>query len=167
MKHMALLAAAVLFAACNNEITGLGPPSDPATETFAPSLNIDLSQMEQLPNGVYIEDILVGGGDSVTDRTDTLWVTYTGWLVNGNEFDRGTNTAFEPDFVVEGFRTGLHGLRVGGRRRIVIPSALGYGPNTIRRPDGRILVPRQSTLVFQVELLRVKNPVEDDDEVTQ
>lgn len=166
MKHMALIAAAVLVAACNSETTGLGPPSDPASETFAPSLGVVISQMQRLPDGVYIEDILVGTGDSVTARTDTVWVTYTGWLVNGTEFDRGTNSRFEPGSVVQGFASGLHGLRVGGRRRIVIPSELGYGENSVRGSDGRILIPRQSTLVFQVELLRVFNRPEDDDDPT-
>ena len=49
--------------ACNDEITGLEPPSNPATETFAPALNVNIAQMTKLPDGVYIQDIAVGSSD--------------------------------------------------------------------------------------------------------
>ena len=157
MKRMLTLVAALAVIGCNDEITGLGPPSDPATETYAPALNVDISAMSKLPSGVYIRDILTGTGDSVTSRSDTVWVTYTGFLVNGTEFDSGVNSRFNPAGVVTGFRDGLMGMRVGGRRTIVIPSELGYGGTSVKDADGKILIPRQSTLVFQVELLRVHN----------
>ncbi|HYC52818.1 MAG TPA: FKBP-type peptidyl-prolyl cis-trans isomerase [Gemmatimonadaceae bacterium] len=143
--------------ACNDEITGLGPPSDPATETFAPALGVNIAQMTRLPSGVYIEDLIDGTGDSVTARTDTLRVTYSGFIKTGDMFDSGTNVEFQPAFLVPGFRDGLQGMRVGGRRRIVIPSALGYGRISIKDPSGKIEIPRQSTLIFNVELLRVHN----------
>jgi FKBP-type peptidyl-prolyl cis-trans isomerase FkpA len=158
MKRIALLTLAFgAVVACNNEITGLGPPSDPATETFAPALGVDISQMTRLPSGVYIQDIIVGTGDSVTARTDTVRVTYSGFIKTGDMFDSGTNAEFLPAFLVPGFREGLHGMRVGGRRRIVIPSALGYGSTSIKDPSGSIEIPRQSTLIFNIELLRVHN----------
>jgi FKBP-type peptidyl-prolyl cis-trans isomerase FkpA len=158
MKRIAsfTLALAALLA-CNNEITGLGPPSDPATETFAPALGVDIAQMTRLPSGVYIQDIIVGTGDSVTARTDTVRVTYSGFIKTGHMFDSGTNTEFQPAFLVPGFRDGLLGMRVGGRRRIVIPSELGYGSTSIKDASGKIEIPRQSTLIFNIELLRVHN----------
>lgn len=157
MKRFLALAAVVAGLACNDDITGLGPPSDPAKETFAPALGIDLSAMTKLASGVYIRDVIVGTGDSVTARSDTVWVTYTGYLVNGEQFDTGTNSRFNPAGVVPGFREGLMGMRAGGRRTIVIPSELGYGATSVKDATGKILIPRQSTLVFQVELLRVHN----------
>ena len=158
MKRLALLIGALLStAACNHEVTGLGPPSDPATETFAASLGVNIAQMTRLPNGVYIQDIIVGTGDSVTSRTDTVRVTYSGFIKTGYMFDSGTNVMFLPAVLVPGFREGMMGMRVGGRRRIVIPSALGYGPTSIKDPSGKIEIPRQSTLIFNVELLRVHN----------
>ncbi len=157
MKRIILvLAAAVAAVACNDEITGLGPPSDPGTETFAASLGINIAQMTKLQSGVYIQDIILGAGDSITARSDTIRLTYTGFLKDGTEFDAGTNTLFNPAFVVPGFRDGLLGLRVGGRRRIVIPSSQGYGGTSVKE-NGVIRIPRQSTLIFNVELLRVHN----------
>jgi len=157
MKRIVFLSALLALASCNSEITGLGPPSDPATETFAASLAIDIAQMVRLPSGVYTQDIIVGTGDSVTARSDTVWLTYTGFLKDGSTFDSGTNTRFQPAFLVPGFRDGLMGLRVGGRRKIVIPSSQGYGGASVKDVDGSIRIPRQSTLVFSVEMLRVNN----------
>ena len=158
MKRIALLTLALAAAlACNHDVTGLGPPSDPATETFAPALGVDIPQMTRLPSGVYIQDLIVGTGDSVTARTDTVRVTYSGFIKTGYMFDSGTNVVFQPAFLVPGFREGMVGMRVGGRRRIVIPSELGYGPTSIKDPSGKIEIPRQSTLIFNVELLRVHN----------
>jgi FKBP-type peptidyl-prolyl cis-trans isomerase FkpA len=159
MKRLTILFAlvtSVAALACNDEITGLGPPSDPTKETFAATLNVDLAAFTKLASGVYIRDVLVGTGDSVTSRSDTVWVTYTGYLTNGNEFDSGVNTHFNPAGTVTGFREGLQGMRVGGRRTIVIPSELGYGSTSVKE-GGKIIIPRQSTLVFQVELLKVHN----------
>lgn len=166
MKRLFMLATAVLLGGgCNDRVTGLGPPSDPATETFDPSLGVTIAQMTRLESGVYIQDLVVGTGDPVEERSDTAWVTYTGFLKNGEEFDRGTNSRFILGQVVPGFRLGLLGMRVGGRRIIVVPSALGYGERSVLNP-GTVdpVIPRQSTLVFRVELLRVHTPPEEDEE---
>ena len=165
MKRLTILLALALVSSCNNEITGLGPPSDPATETFDPSLGVTISQMTRLDSGVYIRDLVLGSGDSVTARTDTVWMTYTGFLKNGEEFDSGVNTRFLPAAIVPGLAQGLIGMKIGGRRLIVIPSALAYGEESVTRP-GTVdpLIPRQSTLVFRIELLRLHTPPEDDDD---
>jgi FKBP-type peptidyl-prolyl cis-trans isomerase FkpA len=165
MKRFLTLVALALVGACNNEVTGLGPPSDPATETFDPSLGVTISEMTRLESGVYIEDLLLGNGDSVTARTDTVWVTYSGFLKDGTEFDSGVNTLLLPDDIVQGLALGMVGMKIGGRRMIVIPSALGYGEQS-RRAPGTVdpVVPRQSTLIFRIELLRLFTPPEEDDD---
>ena len=142
--------------ACNDDITGLGPPSDPATETFAPSLNVNIAQMTKLPGGTYIQDITVGTGAEVVAKTDTVWVTYAGFLKDGKLFNTGTNVKFEPSSLVKGFGAGLAGMKVGGERLMVIPSEQGYGGTSQREPGtGKILIPRQSTLIFRVTLLKL------------
>jgi FKBP-type peptidyl-prolyl cis-trans isomerase len=152
---VALLAAL----ACNDDITGLGPPSDPATETFAASLGVNISQMTKLPSGTYVRDLTVGTGGEVVTATDTVWVNYAGFLKDGKSFDTGTNIRFEPSGLIAGFRNGIVGMRGGGERLIVIPSDQGYGGATQREPGtGRIMIPRQSTLVFRVTLLRLHTP---------
>jgi FKBP-type peptidyl-prolyl cis-trans isomerase len=148
---IALMAAV----ACNDDITGLEPPSNPATETFAPSLNVDIGQMTKLPNGTYIKDITVGTGAEIVAKTDSIWITYAGFLKDGKLFDSGTNIRFDPAGLIKGMSTGVMGMKVGGERLIVIPSELGYGGVSQRKADGSISIPRQSTLVFRVTLLKL------------
>jgi peptidylprolyl isomerase len=161
MKRSAFLVVTLLAAAaCNDQITGLGPPSDPTKETFAASLGVDISQMSKTKSGVYYQDLVVGTGAEVTDSTTTLNVTYAGYLKDGKLFDSGTNASFSPAGVIPGFRDGMMGMKEGGKRKLVIPSALGYGGRSVRNSsDNTIKIPRQSTLVFDVEILKVTNPV--------
>ena len=142
--------------ACNDDITGLEPPSNPATETFAPSLNVNIAQMTKLPTGTYIQDLTVGTGDLVVAKTDTVWVNYAGYLKDGKLFDSGTNAKFNPAFLVAGFRDGLVGMKVGGERLMVIPSEQGYGGASQRNQvTNKIIIPRHSTLVVRVTLLKL------------
>lgn len=148
---LALMAAI----ACNDDITGLEPPSNPATETFAASLNVNIAQMTKLPNGTYIQDVTVGTGAEIVAKTDTVWVNYAGFLKDGKLFDSGTNVRFDPAALIKGFSTGISGMKVGGERLIVVPSELGYGGTSQRKADGSISIPRQSTLIFRVTLLKL------------
>ena len=157
-SHVLLFATLLAAASCNNEVTGLGPPSDPSKETFAASLGVDLAQMTRLDNGVYYRDVGVGTGGEVTDTAVSVNVTYAGFLKDGTLFASGTNESFTLALVIPGLRSALIGMKVGGRRKVVIPSELGYGGRSQRGPDGKISIPRQSTLVYDVEVVNVVNP---------
>ena len=149
MKRFLLVAVALLAVACTGEIAGLGPPSDPATETFASSLGVNLAAMTMTPDGVYYRDLITGTGAELANDT-TVTVNYTGYLTDGTIFDTGTNSKFVTSVLVPGFREGIKGMREHGKRQIVIPSALGYGQ------DGSPpTIPRQATLVFTVELVSI------------
>lgn len=159
MKHHAfLLATLVATASCNNEVTGLEPPSDPATETFAASLGVNIAAMTRNAAGVYFLDQVVGTGAEMTEKADSVFVTYAGYLKDGTLFESGTGARFVPLGLITGFRVGLVGMREGGKRKLVIPSELAYGGRSVREPDGSIKIPRQSTLIFDVELLKVYDP---------
>jgi peptidylprolyl isomerase len=159
MKRNAFLILSVLAAvSCNHTVTGLGPPSDPAKETFAAALGINIAQMTKTASGVYYLDAAPGTGAVVTDKTDTVVVNYAGYLKDGKLFDSGTSVKFNPVSLVTGFRDGIIGMKEGGRRKLVIPSALGYGGTSLRGGDGRIKIPRQATLIFDVDLLKLHNP---------
>lgn len=159
MKHYTfLLATLVAAASCNNDITGLEPPSDPSKETFVVALGVNISAMTKTGSGVYYLDQVVGTGIEVTDKTDSVVVTYAGYLKDGKLIDSGSNARFVLAAVIPGFKAGMIGMREGGKRKLVIPSALGYAGVTQRKVDGSITIPRQSTLVFDVELQKVHNP---------
>lgn len=154
----ALVAAAALIA-CNDDIAGLGPPSDPAAETFAAPLKVNIPTMTRLPNGLYIRDDTVGTGAEVVAASDTIWVNYAGFLKDGKLFDSGNNVKMLRGDLVVGFREGVVGMKVGGTRKLVIPSELGYGGQSKKDlSTGQITIPRQSTLIFDVKLIKVHTP---------
>ena len=155
-KVLPLLALAAAIS-CNNEVTGLGPPSDPTTETFAPALGVDLSAMTKTGTGVWYLDVLAGTGIPDTATTDSLTINYTGYLKDGTQFDTGDNFTFQVLTVVVGMRQGLYGMKEGGKRKLVIPSALAYGAQAVRDTNGAVKIPRQSTLVFDIELIKAYN----------
>jgi FKBP-type peptidyl-prolyl cis-trans isomerase FkpA len=152
-RILALTLLAALASSCNNTVLGLGGPSDPATEEFAASLNINLAAFTKLPSGVYIQDELTGTGATV-ESGDAVVVNWAGFLRDGLRFDGGEGSEFPLSSVVPGFREGLLGMRAGGRRRIIIPSSLAYGP--IRQG----VIPPNSTLIFNVQLVSVKKATE-------
>jgi len=160
MKRDALLVATLLISvACNDKVTGLGPPSDPTKETFAVSLGVDIAQMSKTKDGVYYRDLVVGTGPEVTDTAVTVNVTYAGYLKDGKLIDSGTNVPLSLTGIIPGFRSGMMGMKEGGKRKLVIPSELGYGGASVRNPsDNSIRIPRQSTLVFDIEVVKVTNP---------
>lgn len=156
---LAALALAVLTAACGS--------SHSATSAAASSGGIGGSVSSNLgtepsitvpttpaPNHLETRDIVVGTG-AVASATSTVTVQYLGVnYANGKPFDsswqRGQPATFSLQQVVPGFAQGIVGMRVGGRREIVIPPALGYGS----QGAAPAIAPGE-TLVFVVDLLKV------------
>ena len=102
------------------------------------------------------EDLVVGtGAEAVTGRM--VEVHYTGTLLDGKKFDssKDRNEPFGfklgAGMVIKGWDVGVAGMKVGGRRKLTIPSDMGYGD---RGYPG--VIPPRATLVFEVELLGVK-----------
>jgi FKBP-type peptidyl-prolyl cis-trans isomerase len=110
------------------------------------------------PDALRTRDLAVGDGPEAA-AGDVVSVHYTGWLyVNGEKtekfdssLDRGEPFVFQVGRrnVIQGWDQGIPGMKVGGRRELIIPPALGYGD----RPAGSI--PPNSTLIFEVELLDI------------
>jgi FKBP-type peptidyl-prolyl cis-trans isomerase len=105
---------------------------------------------------LIIEDEVKGTGDEVK-KGDTVSVNYIGTLLDGTKFDssydRGTPLVFTvgEGKVIEGWEQGLVGMKVGGKRRLTIPSKLGYG-DAGYPPD----IPAKAGLIFDIELLEIK-----------
>jgi FKBP-type peptidyl-prolyl cis-trans isomerase len=117
---------------------------------------IDLASTTKTPSGLAYKDVKVGDGP-VAQAGQTATVHYTGWLQSdGSKFDssRDRNEPFGFQLgagqVIKGWDEGVAGMKVGGRRVLVIPPSLGYGAN------GTGPIPPNATLVFDVELLGVK-----------
>jgi len=118
--------------------------------TFAPSLNVHLDSMHRRASGLYVQDLATGtGGVATTGRT--VVVRYAGWLPNGKQFDSGEITVIlGSNKTIRAWEEGLLGMRAGGRRKLVVPPALGYGSRGAP-PD----IPPNSVLVFEMEMRSV------------
>lgn len=155
--RLALLSALTL-AACSGSADRKpadGVARDIASTSFAPSLGVQLDSMTATPRGAYTRDLVVGTGDPVGSGQQVA-IHYQGSLANGQQFDANGPADAPFEFrlgageVVPGFEEGVTGMRVGGRRQVIIPPALGYGAAA----NGPI--PANSILVFTIELVSVK-----------
>jgi FKBP-type peptidyl-prolyl cis-trans isomerase len=108
-------------------------------------------------SGLIYWDIRVGNGE-VAKEGSHVRVHYTGWLTTGKKFDSSVDAGTPFDFtigngeVIKGWEEGVAGMRVGGKRQLRIPAALGYGAQGT--PGGPI--PPNATLIFDVQLLGVQ-----------
>lgn len=108
-------------------------------------------------DGLQYWDLRVGNGETAKEGS-RVRVHYTGWLMNGKKFDSSVDAGKPFDFtigngeVIKGWEEGVTGMRVGGKRQLRIPPALGYGSEGT--PDGPI--PPNATLIFDVQLLGVQ-----------
>lgn len=143
-----LLALLALAAACG--IPGGGVPEK---TPFAESLGIDLAQMTRTESGLYFLDEVVGTGTEARSGS-RAYVHYTLYLADGRKMDSsvgGSPLDFYVDRgqVIDGFNEGVKGMHMGGKRRLVLPSELGYGS------EGAGSIPANAVLIFDVELVQV------------
>ncbi len=134
--------------------TGSDNPNLGAGATNAQVLD-NKGNVTKMADGLVIEDVKVGDGAEATDGKKVT-VHYRGTLDNGKQFDasydRGEPFSFNlgAGEVIQGWDQGVKGMKVGGKRNLTIPAALGYGA----RGAGGV-IPPNSTLHFEVELLKV------------
>ena len=114
--------------------------------------------MSQSPTDLGIEDLAPGEGKTVSGRGQTVTVHYTGWLVDGKEFDSSRNHG-EPfsfpvgvGYVIPGWDQGVVGMRIGGKRRLTVPPQLGYGA-----AGAGGVIPPNAVLIFEIELLKISD----------
>lgn len=151
----AVAALSMTAAACATSGGPLPPARPIETINYAPSLDVNFARMSKTPGGVYYRDIELGNGPVIKARDD-LKVHYTGWLTNGVQFDANTNdqppltVPFGRGRVIKGWDEGLVGMRVGGRRQLIVPSELGYGSAHAG------VIPPDAVLVFDIRILSAK-----------
>jgi FKBP-type peptidyl-prolyl cis-trans isomerase FkpA len=148
MKKLLLIAALVALGACSKKV------DEVSSDKFKPS------EGEPLPPGpatLQMEDVKVGTGKEA-HLGDTVKVLYTGTLMNGRVFDSTHNRDDQPsEFkldeggLIKGWLDGMKGMKVGGKRKLTIPSDMGYGPGG-HPPD----IPPNAGLKFEIELVSVE-----------
>jgi FKBP-type peptidyl-prolyl cis-trans isomerase FkpA len=107
------------------------------------------------PSGLKYVDEVIGTGDQAR-LGRTVSVHYTGTLTDGTKFDSSVDRGQPYEFrlgagsVIRGWDEGILGMRVGGKRRLIVPPELGYGA------QGQGKIPSNATLIFELELVGVK-----------
>lgn len=157
-----LFLAALVFTGCLKKETGCPYGSAqvtvPASEDQAVRdyLTANSINAQKHSSGVYYE--IVSEGTGVTpDLCSQIQVAYVGKLTTGTTFDSNNNAIFVLGSLIEGWKKGLPLIKSGGRIRLFIPPALGYGNVDVKDQNNTVVVPRNSVLVFDVTLTSVQN----------
>ncbi|GLI39709.1 FKBP-type peptidyl-prolyl cis-trans isomerase [Geobacter hydrogenophilus] len=144
-----LFVTGVAIAACSDKDAKSSGETKPAAVSTAPAGAVTT------PSGLSYVDLVVGNGPQPTSGKPVK-VHYTGWLENGTKFDssvdRGEPFVFTigAGEVIPGWDEGVMTMKVGGKRRLIVPSKLGYGT-----AGAGGVIPPNATLIFEVELLDV------------
>lgn len=134
-----------------------GTISNKPTGTESQATTNTNTTMDSNTTELKVQDEVVGTGMEAK-AGDTVTVQYVGMLTNGTVFDASRNHG-DAGFtfqlgagqVIKGWDMGVAGMKVGGKRKLTIPSALAYGDQAVGG-----VIPANSTLVFEVELIGVK-----------
>jgi len=160
LRRYAAVLLPLAFTACleGTDYSSNPYPNVPIEQTtFASELGVDLAASTKSSTGLYYRDLTVGGG-ATASASSLVSTYYSGYLSNGAKFGEllSPSTPFSftvgatPAEVIKGWDEGIVGMKVGGRRQLIIPPELGYGAN------GSGPVPPNAVLVFTVELVGVQ-----------
>jgi len=111
---------------------------------------------------VQAQDITVGTGEEATPGS-VVSVLYVGKFSDGTVFDSSEARGNVPlvftlgaQGLIPGFQIGVNGMKVGGERLMAVPPSLGYGSQDVKDSEGKVVIPANSTLIFNVKLVKVE-----------
>ncbi|MFL5618556.1 MAG: FKBP-type peptidyl-prolyl cis-trans isomerase [Gemmatimonadaceae bacterium] len=162
LRRLAVVLSPLAFAAClsgTDYSTNTYPNIPIEQTTFAPALNVDLTQSIRTSTGLYYRDLTVGTGATATS-TSAVNAYYVLYFANGQKVQElaspSTPLSFTlgqtPAQVIPGWEEGLVGMKAGGTRQLIIPPALAYGASGLVSPAGVLVIPPYAVLVYTVKL---------------
>ncbi len=138
--------------------TSSGKDSEAAKESASKPQDMDNTSKSQTSmDKLLIETIKEGSGETVTKKGDTISVHYTGTLLDGTKFDSSVDRGEPFSFtlgagqVIRGWDEGLLGMKIGEKRKLTIPSEMGYGSR-----GAGAAIPPNSVLIFETELIGIE-----------
>lgn len=140
MKYTYLVFLSLIFIACGDDV------ADMTVEEYIAVNNLTTMELDE---GVHIV-INEAGNDVKPHSNSMVEVNYVGELTNGVQFDSGSNVTFQMTNLIQGWKIGLKELGEGGSCKLIVPPGAGYGSNEVG------VIPANSVLVFDMELLKVK-----------
>jgi hypothetical protein len=143
------------FYTCRDPYPTYSPAADlPTIENFP--VSTVTSQPTVTASGLQIFDEQAGTGD-VAQAGGIAYINYTQWVQGGNECERThagpVRYRLVKGQVIDGLIEGISGMKVGGKRQLIIPPALGYGST-----GAGTVIPPNATLIYDIELTDVSNP---------
>lgn len=148
-----LVSTAAVLAFSASIIAGCQKFDNQPPQTTVQQLQPGTAAMKRTPSGLQYEDLVAGSGSSPA-AGQRVTVHYTGWLTNGTKFDSSLDSNQPFIFtigrgeVIPGWDEGVMTMKIGGKRKLVVPPELGYGA-----AGAGGVIPPNATLVFEVILL--------------
>jgi FKBP-type peptidyl-prolyl cis-trans isomerase len=167
---VAILVAAIASIQCDRseESVDTAGSGEGVSSAALGSRQRDGVEQRNPPGQLIIEDLIIGDGYECGNPNETVTIHYRGTLEDGQEFDssyaRARPIVAPLNGLIKGWQEGLLGMKVGGKRRLTVPSDLAYsgmaavqlGDLAHRDSGGAVLIPPGATLIFEIELLDVK-----------
>ena len=156
-----LLICTVAFSSCLKKDKGCQYTS---TATVAPASEIQAIQNYLSANGLtaiqhgsgIFYKITNAGSGMAPSLCSAVRVAYTGKLTDGSIFDSSADITFELGVLIEGWKKGVPLIQKGGQITLYIPPSLGYGPSDIKNSNNVVIIPGNSILIFDINLLDVQ-----------
>jgi FKBP-type peptidyl-prolyl cis-trans isomerase FkpA len=145
---------------CAAQDVNLAAPAAERTDVRNYLTNNGLTAVEH-SSGFFYSIVNPGSTTSIANLCSSVTVKYTGKLTNGTVFDAtpaGQTVTFDLYRVIIGWQKGMSLIQKGGKINLYIPPTLGYGSTAVTDPNtGAVIVPANSILVFEVELIDINN----------
>jgi len=144
-----------LVATKNLAVQGLNDLNSKSSQLNTNNIMDNINNQSAEKEELKIEVIKDGSGQEAKNN-DTVFVHYTGYLANGQVFDSSIGRGQPIEFVlgtgqvIKGWEQGILGMKVGEKRKLTIPSSLGYGSS-----GAGGVIPPDATLIFEVELMSI------------
>jgi FKBP-type peptidyl-prolyl cis-trans isomerase FkpA len=159
---LCVLASSVFFNSClkkdsgcsYSDINAIAPSSEQdQLKTYLDTAGIAATKDWR---GFYYSISNFGSGDTAKPCSQ-ITVSYKGWLTNGKVFDQQANAVFTSlGSLIDGWREGMPHIKKGGRILLYIPPSLGYGSKTLTDNSGNTVVPSNSIIIFDINLVNVQ-----------